>query len=61
MLKKYGRPGNTRLYLSPAHDWLCWDRNDVLSLVMQKGLKFISISHIVRVEVGMNTTNFARR
>jgi len=62
MLKKYGRPVTTRLYLSPAHDWVCWDRNDVMSKVLQKSsMAFIEISHIVRVETGMNTTNFARR
>ena len=62
MLKKYGRPVTTRIYLSPAHDWVCWDRNDIVSKVLQKSsMNFIEISHIVRVETGMNTTNFARR
>ena len=62
MIKKYGREMSTCLYLSPAHDWLCWDRNDLMSKIVHKdGMKWITISHIVRVEVGMNTTNFARR
>jgi hypothetical protein len=52
----YSRTTSTRLYLSPAHDWLCWDRNDLMSKVLQKGgMGFITISHIVRVEVSMNT------
>ena len=55
-MKKYSRTTSTRLYLSPAHDWLCWDRNDLMSKVLQKGgMGFITISHIVRVEVSMNT------
>ena len=55
-MKKYSRTTSTRLYLSPAHDWLCWDRNDLMSKVLQKGgMNFITISHIVRVEVSMNT------
>jgi len=55
---------NISLYLSPAHDWLCWVPSSSLSnafTILFRGEHRLEVAHIVRVWEGQNTTNFTRR
>ena len=54
---RHGRAKRTRVYLSHAHDWICWDHTS--SECMRKP-STILVSHIVLVDVGHKTTNFLK-
>ena len=66
---KVSRSGGRHLtvvsvYLSPAHDWLCWVPSNSLTNAITylfRGEHRLEIAHIVRVCAGQNTTNFTRR
>ncbi|EKX51882.1 hypothetical protein GUITHDRAFT_102497 [Guillardia theta CCMP2712] len=60
-LGRHGKSAYTYVYLSAAHDWICWNPSSIVAKALASGTRHLEVSHIVRVEVGQNTTNFNRK
>eukprot|EP00288_Rhodomonas_lens_P005909 CAMPEP_0177718304 /NCGR_PEP_ID=MMETSP0484_2-20121128/15506_1 /TAXON_ID=354590 /ORGANISM="Rhodomonas lens, Strain RHODO" /LENGTH=811 /DNA_ID=CAMNT_0019230461 /DNA_START=59 /DNA_END=2494 /DNA_ORIENTATION=+ len=54
---RHGQAKKTRVYLSHAHDWICWDHTG--NGVMRK-TPMVLVSHMIRVDTGQTTTNFQK-
>jgi hypothetical protein len=54
-----GQMKKTSVFLSHAHDWVCWFQTGILGS-MKKQVRNLDIRHIVRVEEGQNSSNFVK-
>ena len=58
-INRKGQSKKTSVFLSHAHDWICWFQTGFLGSV-KKQTRHIEISHIVRVDEGQSSSNFTK-